>query len=124
MIILTEDELINAFYELLITMDADDLAELTGEAFGGKCFTDSGEDYFFTPNGDYGGVFNNKIITNLILAIDSETGNNVFISNITGLYVECVKLDTQRDFTVKLIIENGEIHYGKTADAIKGVVNA
>ena len=36
--------------------DADELARIAGECFGGYCLTD-GDDYNFTPNGSYAGEF-------------------------------------------------------------------
>ena len=40
----------------LAASDADDLARIIGEMFGGKCFSD-GNEYVFTPTADYYGAF-------------------------------------------------------------------
>lgn len=65
-LIVTEDEIINQFQEWLTDCDADELARVTGELFGGKCFPYFDPDdqdfppvnrYSFKPNKNYFGAF-------------------------------------------------------------------
>lgn len=63
-IILTEDQIIQQFQEWLTDCDAEELARVTGELFGGKCFTffDPEQNTFnnlyeFEPDENYGGAF-------------------------------------------------------------------
>lgn len=52
---------VNMLREYLNECDADDLARLLGDIFGGKCFQDSndkyGETYSFEPDKNYCGAF-------------------------------------------------------------------
>ena len=62
---ITEDQIIEQFQKLLEECDADVLAQLTGEAFGGKCYyskyqsSDLGTPtmYDFEPDENYSGAF-------------------------------------------------------------------
>jgi len=61
---LTENQCIQAIQEYLQECDADELARLTGELFGGDCFVDylaNNEENFynFEPNEYYSGQFDN-----------------------------------------------------------------
>jgi hypothetical protein len=60
---LDEGAVIDAFHDWLAEADADELARLTGELFGGECFAVSeefGHSYAFTPNDYYCGAFEHK----------------------------------------------------------------
>lgn len=68
MITLTDSEVVHAFMKFVIEdADADDLAVITGETFGGNCYTD-GEKYTFSPDKYYGGAFNEQIYSELYKA--------------------------------------------------------
>ena len=62
---ITEDQIIEQFQKLLAECDADTLAQLTGEAFGGKCYYASYQPtdlsiptvYEFEPDENYSGAF-------------------------------------------------------------------
>ena len=59
---LSEDQIIKALTNFITTCDADDLARITGDVFGGACVTvseDNGADitYEFTPNEYYMNAF-------------------------------------------------------------------
>jgi len=41
------------------TVEGDELARITGEMFGGECFTDDGDIYDFKQNENYSGTFDN-----------------------------------------------------------------
>ena len=65
-IILTEDKILEQFQEWLTGCDADELARVTGELFGGNCtaFFDPDDNdmlartkYEFTPDENYCGAF-------------------------------------------------------------------
>ena len=68
-IILTEDKILSAFTGWLSACDADELARMTGETFGGECFSRLTTDengklmivYDFTPNINYGGEFGGEL---------------------------------------------------------------
>jgi len=53
---LTEDQIIAQFEEWLTDCDADELARVAGELFGGECFPD--EDYEFNESAKYNFVTN------------------------------------------------------------------
>ena len=55
---LTENQCIQAIQEYLQECDADELARLTGELFGGECYI-VGDFYEFEPNRYYSGHFDN-----------------------------------------------------------------
>jgi hypothetical protein len=55
-IILTEDTVCQKIQDLLLEIDADDLARLVGEIFGGDCYENDGE-YSFYPNENYNNAF-------------------------------------------------------------------
>ena len=55
---LTESHCIQAIQDFILECDADDLARLTGELFGGECFA-TDECYEFEPNENYTGQFDN-----------------------------------------------------------------
>ena len=61
--IITEDEIIGRLQDFLIECDADTLANLVGEYFGGECHYLNGEGYntrfVFIPNDNYMGAFDN-----------------------------------------------------------------
>jgi hypothetical protein len=64
-VILTDDEVIKEITDFIKDADADDLARIVGDVFGGTCFVepedeeDNGSDiiYRFVPNKDYSGAF-------------------------------------------------------------------
>lgn len=60
-IIIPEHILVSRLREWINECDADDLARITEEVFGGKCFQNSndaeGEIYSFEPNENYYGAF-------------------------------------------------------------------
>ena len=65
-IILTEDQILNQFQEWLTDCDADELARVTGELFGGKCLSFFDPEYNdfppvnryqFEPDENYCGAF-------------------------------------------------------------------
>ena len=55
-IIISEDKIIAAMQNFLIEIDADGLARLTGEMFGGECYFINDE-YHFYPDENYYGAF-------------------------------------------------------------------
>lgn len=65
-IILTDDEVVKRITDFIKDTDADELAGVVGDLFGGSCFVEPADDddpfgseivYKFTPNKDYGGEF-------------------------------------------------------------------
>ena len=61
-IVITENDITEAFNTWLEGADADEIARLAGELFGGKCFPAINYDYNkmnyeFTPNENYYGAF-------------------------------------------------------------------
>ena len=54
--ILDEEEIIAQMYNFLDEIDADELARLTGEFFGGECYFIGGE-YRFYPDENYNDAF-------------------------------------------------------------------
>jgi len=52
-----EGDILNAIFNWMQDADGDEMARVTGEMFGGECFTDDGDIYTFTPNENYTGVF-------------------------------------------------------------------
>ena len=56
-----EHEAITHLRDWINECDADEIARLLGECFGGKCFQDNndiyGETYSFTPDENYAGEF-------------------------------------------------------------------
>lgn len=58
-IILTEDRITKNIISFLAEIDADELARLTGEFFGGECYFFGGE-YHFYPNENYNDAFTEK----------------------------------------------------------------
>lgn len=59
--LLTEDDIIKAITEWMTYCDKDELARLTGELFGGKCFpTPKNNLYEFEPDENYAGAFEKK----------------------------------------------------------------
>jgi len=56
-IALNEEQIVSKLKAWINEADADELARITGEVFGGTCFTD-GETYDFTPDDEnYYGAF-------------------------------------------------------------------
>ena len=57
---ISEDTLIIRLKKFIDECDADELARLTGEVFGGKCYYNGAlsEEYVFTPDENYAGEFN------------------------------------------------------------------
>ncbi len=55
-IVLSDDDLYQALHEYLLEVDADELARLAGELFGGECYFFGG-DYNFYPDENYAGAF-------------------------------------------------------------------
>jgi hypothetical protein len=56
MIIISEDTLTNKIHDLLIEMDADELARIAGEMFGGECYY-FWDGYHFYPDENYFDAF-------------------------------------------------------------------
>ena len=60
---ITENQIIAQFQEWLTDCDSDELARVTGELFGGKCFPNYNKDshrydiYDFDPDENYYGAF-------------------------------------------------------------------
>jgi hypothetical protein len=55
-ILITEDKIIAKIQDLLIEVDADELARITGELFGGECYYFA-DGYHFYPDENYCGGF-------------------------------------------------------------------
>jgi len=56
-IIISEDTIISAIHDWLCECDADELARITGEIFGGYCMNWSGDEYRLYPDENYYGAF-------------------------------------------------------------------
>lgn len=54
-----EIHILDAIMSWMQTVDGDEMARVTGEMFGGECFTSDGDIYDFTPNENYSGIFDN-----------------------------------------------------------------
>lgn len=55
-IIINEDTLTNKIHDWLLEVDADELARIAGEIFGGECYF-FGDEYHFYPNENYFDAF-------------------------------------------------------------------
>ena len=58
-IVLTELQVTEAFLDWFKKIDGDEIARITGEAFGGECFY-KGDHYHFYPNSSYYGQFHKE----------------------------------------------------------------
>jgi hypothetical protein len=54
---LTEEQITEAIQQWVRDADADELARLAGEMFGGDCYWVGGIEYEFEPNLNYAGAF-------------------------------------------------------------------
>jgi len=55
---ISEERVIQALNKFIAEADADELARITGEVFGGKCYNVSDDTYHFIPDENYAGEFN------------------------------------------------------------------
>jgi len=63
---ITEDKILDALLEFFRKCDADELARLAGEIFGGECYPHFDSNcYTFEPNENYFGAFEQKKVEDL-----------------------------------------------------------
>jgi|WetSurSiteA1Bulk_404760.scaffolds.fasta_scaffold269704_2 hypothetical protein len=55
-IVVTEEQILTQFQEFFMSIDADDLAKMVGDWFGGECYFFGGK-YNFYPDENYMGAF-------------------------------------------------------------------